>query len=196
MGSEIYQLIQERRAERMRLGQAVMIPCELVSDPEIRIALVPLTDAELQNSLMLAAAGQVTDTPSTHEVFYRDRVQKCGILMSACRRIDNLQEHVFNKIEEVLEMDSRDVNHLFDAYQEMMEFSSPSLENITDEEMDEIKKVLSEVDWNALSGRQWYAAKRFLIAIQGTPLQVNSLGSSQTNSSITTNGEPEFTNDV
>ena len=176
----------------MRLGQAVMIPVDLVSDSEIRFALIPLTDAELQNSLMVAAQGAVSDTPSTHEVFYRDRVQKCAIIQGAARHLDNLDERVFESFNEVLMLDSRDIAHVFDAYQEMMDVSSPSLDGLTEAEMDEIKKALLEMDWNVLSGRQWYAAKRFLMSLQPQQLPDNSLGSLQTKSSTTKNEEDEF----
>src|SRR4029077_11316853 len=169
MAQRSYELLKERRAERLRLGKAVCEIVELVSDPEIRMALVPLTDAELQNSLVLAAQANASEISSTHEVVLRDRIQKCAIIVACAREADDLQKPFFESMSEINELESADINHIFTYFEQMMEFSSPSLDNISVEDMDEIKKALKEVDWNDLSGRSWYAAKRFLSTL--TPTQ-------------------------
>jgi hypothetical protein len=188
-----YEILKERRAERMRLGKAVCEMVEFASDPEIRVALVPLTDAEYQNSLVVAAQANVTEISSTHEVFYRDRIQKCSILLSSAREPDNLTKPFFETLGEVVELDFNDISHLFSYYEQMMEFSSPSLDGISVDDMDEIKKALLEVDWNDLSGRSWYAAKRFLSTLTPTQPQVNLFGSLPTSSLITKSDEEKST---
>lgn len=177
----------------MRLGKAVCEMVELASDPEIRIALIPLTDAEFQNSLMVAAQANVTEVASTHEVFYRDRVQKCAILLAAAREPDNLKKPFFESLSEVTDLDYNDITDLFSYYEQMMDFSSPSLDGISQEDMDEIKKALQEVEWNDLSGRSWYAAKRFLSTLTQKPPQVSLFGSLPTSNSTTKNDEEEST---
>ena len=178
----------------MRLGKAVCEMVELASDPEIRIALVPLTDAEFQNSLMTAAQANVTEISSTHEVFYRDRVQKCAILLASAREPDDLKKPFFESLSEVTQLDYNDITDMFSYYEQMMDFSSPSLDGVSQDDMDEIKKALLEVDWNDLSGRSWYAAKRFLSTLTQTPPQVSLFGSSPTSNSTTKSDEEESTN--
>jgi hypothetical protein len=177
----------------MRLGKAVCEMVELNSDPEIRIALVPLTDAEFQNSLMIAAQANVTEVSSTHEVFYRDRVQKCAILLASAREPDDLNKPFFESLSEVTDLDFNDITDLFSYYEQMMDFSSPSLDGISQEDMNEIKKALQETDWNDLSGRSWYAAKRFLSTFTPKQPQVNLFGSSPTSNSTTRSEEEKST---
>lgn len=192
MAQRSYEVLKERRAERMRLGKAVCEIVEFLSDPEIRLALVPLTDAEFQNSLVQAAQANVTEISSTHEVILRDRVQKCAIILSAARETDDLTKPFFESMLEVTSLDANDINHVFSYYEQMMEFSSPSLEDLSQADMDEIKKALEEVDWNGLSGRSWYAAKRFLLTLSPQQPPDNLFGSSQTQSLTTKTDEPEF----
>jgi len=82
-----------------------------------------------------------------------------------------------------------DINHLFDLCMEMSESVNPSPGSFTDDELDEIKKVLAEMDLNELSGRQWYALRRFLSLTGNELLPVNSLGSISTNLSTTMNDD-------
>jgi hypothetical protein len=94
-------------------------------------------------------------------------------------------------MHDVLEVS--DVNFLTDRYMEMISRSSPHIDGFTDEELDEAKKVLQTISWNELSGRSWYALRRFLSSV-GQPLQPDrSLGLSSTSSSTTTNGADEST---
>ena len=186
-----YELLKARRAERMRLGKAVCEIVPLVSDPEIRLALVPLTDAELQNSLVQAAQANASEISSTHEVVLRDRVQKCAIILACAREPDDLKKPFFETMGEVIDMEAADVNEIFTYFEQMMEFSSPSLDGISVEEMDEIKKALNEVKWSDLSGRSWYAAKRFLSTLTPTQPAANLFGSSPTQNSTGESEEEE-----
>jgi hypothetical protein len=93
---------------------------------------------------------------------------------------------VYSSTEEMLEdLEVADIDALIDGYNEMIAKSSPSLDGITEEEIEDLKKVFQTMDWNALSGRSWYAAKRFLSTISPEQLRDNSHGSTSINSATT-----------
>lgn len=177
--------IKERRLERMRLGQAVCDYVALISDPETRLCMVPLTEAQYRQVLEAVAHLDMQDNLAGMSV--RDRVQAQEILVRAIREESDLTQRVYDDINEMMEdLDQVDIDELFDKYQEMTEKASPSLEGIPPEELERLKKALQTMDWNALSGRAWYAAKRFLSEIMPTPLLDNSPGFTSTNSPTTT----------
>lgn len=186
MSSVREQLVQ-RRLDRMRLGQAVCAYVTLPSDPEIRFALVPLSDAEAENALVLAAQMDVPDNVAG--LMARDHRQKIELLASSVRDPEKLDNRLYRDGNELQqELEEGDVNALYDEYLEMSEKSNPSMEGIAPEEFDELKKVLLEIPWNDLSGRSWFAAKRFLGALyQDGLLRANSLGSISTTKLTTTN---------
>jgi hypothetical protein len=179
--------IQERRFDRMRMGQAVCDYVKLVSDPEVRLSIVPLTEAEY-----LQALEKVRDVPASDDLAgmqIRDRVQAQEILARAIREESDLTVKVFDSVEEMLAtLEVADIDEMMLAYNEMVAKSSPALDGIPPEEFEELKKLLQEMDWNELSGRAWFAAKHFLSLISPRPLMDNSLGLTSTKSSTTTNG--------
>jgi len=178
--------IKQRRLERMRLGQAACSFVPLVSDPEIRIAIVPLTEAEFEQCLEIVAMMEAQDNIAGFGL--RDRRQAQEILVRAIREEDDLTQRVYDTIEEMMEdLESVDIDQLIDEYNEMTEQSNPKLDGIPEEEFDRLKKVLQEMDWNVLSGSAWYAAKRFLGKLPPELLLANGRGSISTNSSTTTN---------
>lgn len=159
-----FELYQERRLARMRAGQTVFEVVELFSDPETRLALVPLTDAEFQNALTVAASHiEIPDTD--HGVVLKDRIQANGVILKSAREVDDITKPFFQTYEEVAMLDKADIDYLIDWYQQMVANSSPSIDGLTEEQVDELKKVLSTMDWSELSGQQWYAAKRFLMTL-------------------------------
>lgn len=169
----------------MRLGQAVCDYVTLPSDSEIRLCIVPLTEAQYLQ--VLAKVRDVKAEDNIAGLAIRDRTQASEILVRAIREESDLTQQVYDDIDEMLEdLDVGDVDELFSAYNEMVEQSSPSLEGIPPEEFEELKKLLQVMDWNALSGRAWFVAKRFLSAITPKPLMDNSPGLTSTNSSTTT----------
>lgn len=177
--------IRERRLDRMRLGQAVCDYVTLPSDSESRLCIVPLTEAQYRQVLAKVAELKLTDDLAGMAV--RDRVQADEILVRAIREEADLTQRVYNDVDEMIDgLDQVDIDELFDRYEEMTEKASPSLDGIDPKELVELKKLLQAMDWNALSGRAWYAAKRFLSEIIPTPLLVNSPGSTSTKSLITT----------
>jgi hypothetical protein len=183
--------VKERRLERMRLGQAVCDFVTLPSDPEIRVAIVPLTEAEYRQVL-----NKVTEIPLPDDLAgasVKDRVQAQEILVRAIREENDLTERVYQDsqdgpaLEQLTEdLEVVDIDEIFDRYNEMIATSSPAIDAIPEAEIDHIKKVLQTMDWNELSGRSWYALKRFLGLVMPQLLQANSLGSSSTPSATTT----------
>lgn len=177
--------IRQRRLDRMRLGQAVCDYVTLPSDDEIRLCIVPLTEAQYLQVLEKVAGLPFPDDLAGMQM--RDRVQAQEILVRSIREEKNLTLPVYETTEEMLEsLEQQDVDHAIDCYNEMIEKSSPTLDGISPEEFDNLKKALQEMDWNELSGGAWYAAKRFLSRISPVPLLVNSPGYTSTNSSTTT----------
>jgi hypothetical protein len=184
--------IRERRLERMRLGQAACDFVVLPSDPEIRVAIVPLTEADYRNVLEKVSKLNTSDDLAGIQI--KERVQAEEILVRAIREEHDLQTRVYDNIEELLEdFEVHDIDHAIDVYNEMVEKSSPSLEGIPEEELENLKKVLQAMDWSDLSGSAWYAAKNFLSRISPQLLQARSVGSTSTSSATETNDESEPT---
>jgi hypothetical protein len=170
----------------MRLGQAVCDYVTLPSDPETRLAIVPLTEAQY-----LQALNKVAEVPRLDDMAgaaIKDRVQSQEILVRAIREEKDLTQQVFDTVDEMMEaFEVQDVDHVIDSYNEMVEKTSPVLDGIPKEELENLKKALQTMDWNELSGSAWYAARRFLSRIMPSPLLDNSLGSGSIKSSTTTN---------
>ncbi len=182
--------LKERKLERMRLGQAV---CEIVplnSDPEIKFALVPLSEAEYRTAFAAAARYDVPDNMTGLQL--RDRVLSSELLVQSLREHNDLMTKAFDSVEEMISpeaLTSDDVDQLIDEFNEMTEKSNPSLDGIPPEEFEALKKFLPRLDWNDLSGRSWYAAKRFLGAlILDGLLRDNFRGSISTNQLTTRKG--------
>lgn len=183
--------VKERRLERMRLGQAVCDFVPLPSDPEIRMAIVPLTEADYRQVL-----GKVADVPLGDDMAgagVKDRVLAQEILVRAIREENDLTQRVYEDMDgklavEILtdDLEVPDVDELIDRYNEMMESCSPRIDQFPDEEIEAVKKALQTMDWNALSGRSWYALRRFLSLAMPQLLTANLPGSTSTSPSTTT----------
>jgi len=177
--------IRERRLDRMRLGQAACEFVTLPSDPEIRLCMIPLTEAEYIQALEKVRELNAEDNLAGMAV--RDRIQAQEIIVRAVREEKDLTLRVYDTTDEMLEdLEVQDIDELWDRYMEMVARSSPSIDGIPEEEFENLKKALQAMDWNELSGRQWYAARRFLMSITPAPLLDNSPGFTSTSSSTTT----------
>lgn len=184
--------IRERRLDRMRLGQAACDFVVLPSDPEIRVAVVPLTEADYRN--VLEKVSKLASSDDLAGIQIKERVQAEEILVRAIREEHDLQTRVYDNVDELLEdFEVHDIDHAIDVYNEMIEKASPSLEGIPEEELENLKKLLAAMDWNDLSGSAWYAAKRFLSRVSPQLLRARSLGSSSTSSATETKDESEPT---
>lgn len=148
----------------MRLGQATCDYVELPSDPEIRLAIVPLTEAQYKQ--VLAKVGNTEAQNTMAGMSLLDRTQAQEICARAVRQEDDLTKTLWSSAEEMMEvLDVTDIDEIIDRYNEMVEKSSPSIDGIPPNEIEALKKALQQMDWSGLSGRQWYAAKRFLSEI-------------------------------
>lgn len=176
----------------MRLGQATCSFAHLISDPEIRVAMVPLTEGEYVGALeAVAALGWPDDL--AHAAL-KDRRQSQEILIRAIREPDDLEKWVYSSIDELMaDFEVNDVDHVIEEYNAMTALSSPTLDGLDPQEFEHLKKALQEMDWNALSGRAWYAARRFLSEIIPSPLLDNSPGFGSTSSSTTTSDSEKST---
>jgi len=183
--------IKERRLERMRLGQAVCDFVALPSDPEIRVAIVPLTEAEYWK--VLNEINELGLPDDLAGVTIKDRVRAQQTLVWAIREPEDLSQRVYVDTEEMDastamqdDLEVGDIDEIIDRYNEMVEKSSPAIDGIPPEELEHVKKVLQEMDWNELSGSAWFALKRFLSRISLVQRMDRSPGSISTNSSTTT----------
>ena len=177
--------IKERRLDRMRLGQAVCDYVDLPSDPEIKVCVVPLTEAQYKQVLEKVAALKYPDDMTGAAI--KDRAMAQETLVRAIREEHDLTQRVYEDVNELLEdFEVHDVDHVIDCYHEMVEKASPSIDGMAPEDFERLKKALQTMDWNALSGSAWYAAKRFLSRISEVPVLGNSPGSTSTPSSTTT----------
>lgn len=183
------QLVDWRRA---RLGQQVGEVVALLSNPEFRVGLVPLTEAEYIQTLKMAASYPVDGTNNVLGAQLIDRLQQHEVLSIAIRNPHNLEERLFESGDELAEsLEIEDVNFLGDIYLEMTDATSPSMDGMSEEALVEAKKVLRILDWNALSGKQWWALKRFLQSISPDQLRGRSRGSSSTSNSTTKKKNPK-----
>jgi hypothetical protein len=156
---------------------------------------VPLTEAQYRRVLEKVASLNLVDNLAGVSV--RDRVQSHEILVHAIREEDDLSQRVFHRTEEMLEtLEVTDIDELIDRYNEMMEKSSPALDGIPAQELEVVKKALQTMDWSDLSGRSWYALKRFLSTVMPTLLSDNLLGSTSTSLLTTTSESDESTSTV
>lgn len=184
--------IRERKLNRMRLGQAVADLHYLPSDEEIQVALVPLTEAEYVEAIEITANRPIPETIAGAGV--RDRYNQAEVLVRAIREPSDHSQRMFESIEEMqTAIEVSDINFLMDAYFEMVESSSPKIDSISPEELEDVKKVLQEIDLKELSGRQWYALRRFLLSVTPTLLQDSLRGFGSMSKLTTTNEEEEFT---
>jgi len=187
--------LRQRRLDKMRLGQAACEISSLLSDPGVRVALVPLLEGEYLRVLQATA---IKDFPENNagEVA-RDEWQRVEILAIALREVENLEIRIFQSADQVHDnLEVSDINHLMDLWLEMVSQQSPSAEAIPEEEFNEIKKVLNSINMSALSGRQWYALTRYLRSILPDLPRVSSYGSSSISNSTLMNESETFTLDV
>jgi hypothetical protein len=188
--SEIAEKLKELRFNRMRLGQSVGEIVDLPSEPSIKFAIVPLTEAEHEQCLQVVIKMQTPD--NMVGAMHLDRRSLTEGLFRALRNPENLEERAFDSWDEMIEsLEIGDINVLHDTLMEISESDNPSPGEFTEEELDEIKKALAGVDLNEQSGKQWYALKRYLSTHGLTLLPANSLGSTFNNLLTTTNDSEE-----
>lgn len=198
--SVIRETIQKRsRTARMRMGQEVgeYVDIPSLTNPDdgdkVRVVLVPLNESELQQGLAYAAMDE--DVPESFSgVQYRSRRSVTSDIWHACRTPDKLSEKVFESIEQMTELlDPSDIDYLNMHLAALMNYSSPSLDGLTDEDMDFLDQAWKTIQLKGLSGRQWAAAKVCLSLLLPELLQARSFGSTSTRSSTPTSESDEST---
>lgn len=154
MSDFLEKLKESRRIAKMRMGQNAPDFVSLKSNPEIRLAMVPLLEREYQMALEAAASYDVADNSYGTEL--RDRVLQVHTLFYALREPDNVESKAFPDMDAMLDpevgLEPVDVNYLLDYYQRMVDFSSPAMDGLNDEALDELKKSVRD---NRLERALW-----------------------------------------
>lgn len=179
--------LKQRKFARMRQGQSAAEIETLPSDPEMRVAIVPLTEIEYDNALAGAAKIKVEENAAGFA--RRDRQYTRLILMQALRDPNNFEVQIWTDVDEMMgTLDSTDVDYLIDCFNELTATSNPSIDGIPKAEFDFLVESLQKMNWNELSGRSWHAAKRFLGALMlDGQLRGSGLGFTSTKSLTTEN---------
>jgi hypothetical protein len=173
---------EHSRLARMRSGQEVPEFVTIPSMPEIRCVMIPLLEKESQAGIVRAAALEVIDNAAGIQA--RDRVCIESDIWHALREPDDHDKRVFESIDDMLEaLDATDISVLADELAALMDYASPAIDGMTDEQLDELKKAFGETDWSALTGRRWALVKMACQALFPDLLRVKSLGSTSTDSS-------------
>jgi hypothetical protein len=181
MTSVYEQLKEASRLRRMRLGQEAPEDAEFLAHPEIRAKMVPLVEKEMEAGMIAAAKLDVPDNTAGYQV--RDRVALCSDVWHSLREPDDLSKKVFGSVDAMVdELEGSEIDQLADQLTMLMDFSSPALDQISDEDLESLKKGLLTTEWSGLSGRQWAAIKLCLSAFSPQLLAANLSGSSSTDS--------------
>lgn len=203
--SEILQRIAaEKRLARMRMGQMnqelEIIPSTRSSDNPVQVALVPLTEAELMQSLQYALKIEIGEDSQRVDPVYeqsiRDRAQMQYSLMCAIRvpgTLDRVYESVELMLDEEYGLDADDINFLAEVYDRLMDDSSPQLEGLTEEQLENLKKAFAALDLNALSGKAWWHTKGLFQSLTAQQLTDSWRGLISTYWSMKKNDESEST---
>src|SRR5256885_310526 len=117
------------RLSRMRQGNEVPDYVDIPSMEGVRVALVPLTEAELARGLSYAAQ-KGDDTPETFSgVQYRSRLAIQSDLWHAVREPGDITAKVFESIEDMVEvLEPSDIDYLNMQLATMMNFASPAMD--------------------------------------------------------------------
>ena len=188
--TSIAEALKERRIARMREGQSVPEIFPLRSAPDVRVALIPLTEAEYDLALAQAAAIEVADNSFGLE--RRGRHAQAVQLWYSVRDPLDLTKLAFDSVDEMRSvLEPADINFILEKYTEMVDLYSPGLEDLTDEQMDELKKALQAIDLRGLYGKPAYHLKCFFLTLTVDQLQDRSPWLTYTDSLTPTSDEPE-----
>lgn len=200
-GETIREAIRKNtRLTRLRLGQQAFEWIEFESlraddGSPIRFAQVPLTEAETQHGLIEAANLNVEDNMAG--IALRNRRAQTIDVWNSLRMPDDVSVKAFESPDEMAAtLEPNEIDFAVDSLTTLMEFSSPSIEGLTKEQVDSLKKAFAAVDWNVLSGRQWAALKLCCQRLGLPSLMDNSSGSTSTESSTQTSASGESTSDA
>lgn len=188
MSNRTFEKMHENRLAKMREGQAAGEICDV--DEDTRCVLVPLTDGEWLKALSIADRYETAGSEAGFMA--REEMLKQATLLYACREMFDFQTPFFNSLQEVATLEHYVIHRMYDEYLEMIATASPPYLALSEEELEILKKVWSQIEWSELTGRQWYAAQRFLNSIRPNSRQGNSFGSRSTKSSTPTSTTPDY----
>jgi hypothetical protein len=186
---------QSSRLARMRLGQFAPEKVSIPSMPEIQVDMVPLTEAEAQRGIMRAAEIEIGDNMAGIQVRNRAAIELD--VWHSLRDPHDVTKQLFESVETMVdELEPTDIDALADRLATLMEYASPSIDGLSDQDLDDLKKAFMEIQLNELTGRQWAAVKQCFQALLPELLQVKLFGSFSTESSTPTNGSEESISSV
>jgi hypothetical protein len=180
------------RLSRIRQGQEVPEYFDIPSMEGIRVALVPLTEAEETRSTVAAVGLDVGENLAGLRL--RDRTRMQWNLWQALRDPADLGRPLYENVEAMTrELEVYDIEYLSLQLTTLMEYASPALDGFSTELLEDLKKVLLETDWSELTGRRWAAVKVCLSVLFNELLQGRSLSSFSTVGSTTMSENDEST---
>lgn len=184
---------EQTRLSRMRQGQEVPEYIDVPSMEGVRVALVPLTEAELSRGLAYAAKDD--DVPESFSgVQYRTRRAIQSDLWHAIREPGDIDKRVFESIEDMVEVLSpADIDFLNMHLATLMNFASPAMDGLTEEDLDFLGRAWQAIRLNELTGRRWAAAKVCLSILLPELLQARLSGRTSTDGSTQTTESDEST---
>jgi hypothetical protein len=167
------------RLARMRGGQDMPELVPIPSMEGIRAAMVPLSEAEAQAGLIAAAALNAEDNAAGLQA--RNRIAIQHDVWHSLREPDDTSQRIWPTVEEMVgDLAPGDVDNLHDQLSLLMDYASPAIDGVTDEELNDLKKAFGEIDLSALTGRRWAAVKLCVSNLFPELLLVRSLGSTST----------------
>lgn len=173
------ELKEQVRLKRIRMGQEAADYVEIPSVPEFRVVIVPLTEGESLAGLTRAAQVNTEDNYVGLQVKQREAV--LSDVWHAMRDPSDLDQKVFTSIEDMTStLEPNDIDHVFDALTILMDYASPAIDKISNDELDELKKAFVLIDLNELTGRRWSALKLCLSVLSPDLLLANSRSTSST----------------
>jgi hypothetical protein len=190
------------RLSRMRQGQSVFeyitLPSLNQGSEQVRLAQVVLTEAEVQQGIIAAISAKDSDgndlPDSMVAMTLRNRIAGVSDAWHSLRVPDHLDEHAFESIEQMVEtLPPNEVDMVIDQLAAMMDYASPSIDGLTDKDLDDLKKDFVAVDWSGLTGPRWAAVKQCCQILLPDLLQAKLSGSSSTDSSTPTSASDEST---
>lgn len=192
MSSVREKILEAQRLKRMRLGQEVCEFVEFVSVEDLRLALVPLNDAEVQSGVIAAAELDLPDNFATMQA--RNHASQASDVWNALRDPQDWSVKAFASVHEMqTTLDPADIENTFDQLTVLMTYASPTLDGLSDEVLAALKDNFAQMDLNALSGRARAALRLFFSLSLPDVLRANSSGSTSTDSSTEKNESEEST---
>jgi hypothetical protein len=176
------------RLSRLRMGNAVFEYIEFESlagdDGPVRLAQVPLSEAEVQQGILAAASVELPATNNMAEMTARNRAAQVSDVWYSLRTPDDLSVKAFESADQLAEtLSPTEIDRAVDSLAVMMDYASPALDGISEEDLEELKKNFAKTDWSELSGRRWAAVKLCCQVLLPELLQVKLSGSTSTESS-------------